>query len=54
MGAVIAMSLKEHPHVNYIGAKLLMIWLLGEEAQEIIRIYQIQGESLFYTYGNSP
>ena len=45
---VIAVNPGRHPHVNYVGAMMLVGWLTSPEGQRIIAGFQQEGEVLFH------
>jgi tungstate transport system substrate-binding protein len=47
---VIAVNPERHPHTNFKAAKMLIDWLLTDEAQNIISSYTVGGRPLFYTH----
>jgi len=44
---VIAVNPERHASVNHAGARILMQWLVSEEAQGLIDAYRIDGTQLF-------
>ena len=45
---LILVNPKKHPHVNVIDGQALIDWLIGEEGQQWINSYRVDGKQLFY------
>ena len=46
--SVIAINPARHPHLNYVGAMMLVGWLSSPEGQKIIGTFEKEGEVLFH------
>ncbi len=46
---LILVNPKKHPHVNVVDGQTLIDWLIGEEGQQWINSYRIDGKQLFFT-----
>jgi len=47
---VIAVNPKRFPHVRYDLAMKFIAYITGAEGQQIIANYQVQGDSVFFTF----
>ena len=45
---LILVNPKKHPHVNVVDGQALIDWLIGEEGQQWINSYRVDGKQLFY------
>ena len=45
---LILVNPKKHPHVNVVDGQALIDWLIGEEGQQWINSYRIDGRQLFF------
>ena len=45
---LILVNPKKHPHVNVVDGQALIDWLIGEEGQQWINSYRIDGKQLFF------
>jgi len=45
---LILVNPKKHPHVNVVDGQALIDWLIGEEGQQWIDSYRIDGKQLFF------
>ena len=45
---LILVNPKKHPHVNVVDGQALIDWLLGEEGQQWIDSYRVDGKQLFF------
>ena len=45
---LILVNPKTHPHVNVVDGRALIDWLIGEEGQQWINSYRINGKQLFF------
>ena len=45
---LILVNPKKHPHVNVVDGQALIDWLIGEEGQQRINSYRINGKQLFF------
>ena len=45
---LILVNPKKHPHVNVIDGQALIDWLIGEEGQQWINSYRVDGKQLFF------
>ena len=45
---LILVNPKKHPHVNVIDGQALIDWLIGEEGQQWIDSYRVDGKQLFF------
>ena len=45
---LILVNPKKHPHVNVVDGRALIDWLIGEEGQQWINSYRVDGKQLFY------
>ena len=45
---LILVNPKKHPHVNVVDGQALIDWLIGEEGQQWIDSYRVDGKQLFY------
>ena len=45
---LILVNPKKHPHVNVVDGQALIDWLIGEEGQQWINSYRVDGKQLFF------
>ncbi len=45
---IMAVNPARHEHANYGAAQALITWITAPEAQELIRTYQVDGQTLFF------
>ena len=45
---LILVNPKKHPHVNVVDGQALIDWLIGEEGQQRINSYRVDGKHLFF------
>ena len=45
---LILVNPKKHPHVNVVDGQALIDWLIGEEGQQWIDSYRVDGKQLFF------
>lgn len=45
---LILVNPKKHPHVNVVDGQALIDWLIGEEGQQWINSYHVDGKQLFF------
>lgn len=45
---LILVNPKNHPHVNVVDGQALIDWLIGEEGQQRINSYRVDGKQLFF------
>jgi tungstate transport system substrate-binding protein len=46
---LILVNPKKHPHVNVVDGQALIDWLIGEEGQQWIDSYRVDGKQLFFS-----
>ena len=47
---LILVNPKQHPHVNVVDGQTLIDWFIGEEGQQWINSYRIDGKQLFFSH----